>query len=151
MKINMLKLPGGVFAPADEIAEEAMNKFKSNVQYPVEVKRTRNPEFHGKVFSFFNFCFAHWDQSITYSEHMSESKQFDRFRKDLTILCGPEYYDQFVRLNGDTRIEAKSLSYGSMKQDEFELFYNALINAAMKHIFHKLNDQQLYHKLAGFF
>ena len=59
-----------------------------------------------------------------------------------------EVYEVEIKLK---RNEAKSLSYGSMKQEEFEHFYNSVINAAMKHVFKGSNDEVLYNKLLGFF
>ena len=75
--------------------------------------------------------------------------QFDRFRKDLTILAG--FYHSTTRLNGDTRIEAESLSFATMEQDRFEQVYKALIQAAMKHIFGRDDDSAIYNRLVRFF
>jgi len=80
---------------------------------------------------------------------MDEATQFDRFRKDLTILAG--FYEQTVRLNGEVRTEAKSLSYASMEPDEFERCYNAMINAAIKHVFGRTTDQNVLNQLYAFF
>jgi len=79
---------------------------------------------------------------------LNESKQFDVFRQNLTVLAG--YYDQLYTIKGEVRIEAKSLSYGSMSQDEFEDCYSALISAAIKHIF-QTTDESTYNQLLSFF
>ena len=130
MKIQVIKLAGGILAPSADMDAEALSKLQTNGQYEISVKRTRNPKFHKKVFSFFNFAFHYW---ACQREFMDEAGQFDTFRKQLTILAG--YYDEYVGINGDVRIEAKSLAYGSMTQQEFESCYHALIGAAMKYIF----------------
>lgn len=80
---------------------------------------------------------------------MDESSQFDRFRKDLTILAG--FYEQTVRLNGEVRTEAKSLAYGNMEQEEFERCYSSLINAAIKHVFAGTKDTNILNQLYSFF
>ena len=147
MIVNMLKCRGGTLIPSSDLDVDKMSRLKSGDIYPVTFKLSRNPRFHGKVFAFFNFCFDHWDGSQVL-EHGSQQAQFDRFRKDLTILAG--YYEQSVRLNGDIRTEAKSLSFGGMEQEEFEQCYIALTNAACKHIFHT-TDEATYNKLIGFF
>ncbi len=59
MKINMEKRQGGTLTPWDDYALEELAKFKTNEVYEVEIKRVRNPSFHRKVFSFFQFCFWH--------------------------------------------------------------------------------------------
>ena len=66
----------------------------------------------------------------------------------MTILAG--YHNKFYGINGSVRIEAKSLSYGSMGEEEFAQCYNALIQVAMQQIF-KGDDEEIYDKLAGFF
>lgn len=80
---------------------------------------------------------------------MDEASQLDRFRKDLTILAG--FYEQTVRLNGEIRTEAKSLAYGNMEPDEFERCYNAMINAAIKHLFNGTKDRNTLNQLQSFF
>lgn len=145
MKLEFIKQAGGVLAPADDYTADKMTKFKTGEQYPVEIKRSRNPHFHRKVFAFFNFCFEHWAGG---HEFKDESLQFDQFRKELIILAG--FYDAYYSINSEPRLEAKSLSFGSMDQDEFEGCYNALIQAAMSKIF-KTADEQTLNRLMGFF
>lgn len=145
MKVNMEKRDGGFLSPFDDFAQDKINKLKTGCIYEVEFKYCRNPSFHGKVFSFLGFCFHFWKGN---NEFMDEAAQFDVFRKNLTVLAG--YYDSFYKIDGSVRIEAKSLSYGSMTQEDFERFYNAAIQAAMKHVF-KTNDESIYNQLMSYF
>ena len=144
----MVKQAGGVFIPASDIEAEKMTRFKTGLTFPVDIKQSRNQKFHGKVFSFFTYCFDYW-QEKNRLEFADESKQFDYFRKELTKIAG--FYNQVFDLRGNFTIEAKSLAFGSMGQDEFESCYKALIDAAMVEIFKDMNDQDYYNKLAGFF
>jgi hypothetical protein len=145
VKIDFIKQPGGTLTPASDMELEKMGRFKTGGQYEVEIKMVRNPLFHRKVFAFFQFCFHHWKCD---REFLSETKQFDVFRSHLTVLAG--YYDEFYGIKGDVRIEAKSLSFSSMSQEDFEECYNALIQAAMKHIFIE-SDENTYNQLLSFF
>lgn len=145
MKINVTKLAGGMLAPFSDLDAERLSKFKTGEAYPIEIKKSRNPDFHGKVFAFFNFCFWHWKSD---REFMDEAGQFDVFRRHMTVLAG--YYDTFYNLNGDVRVEAKSISYASMGQQEFEELYNALIRVAVQKIFLGC-DESIENKLMGFF
>ena len=145
MKFEMLKMPGGLFAPVSDTDAESLERFKTGEQYQIEIKLTRHPEFHRKTFAFFNFCFAHWKSD---REFLDERGQFEIFRKDLTVRAG--FYKDFYNLKGEIRIEADSLSYASMKPDVFEQHYNALINAALKHIFIDA-DQNTEAQLMSFF
>jgi len=145
VKINFIKAAGGSLIPNDDFDAEKMVKFKTGEVYEVDIKLSRNPAFHRKVFAFFNFCFAHWKGN---NEFQCEQKQFDVFRANLTVLAG--YYDSFYSIKGEPRIEAKSISYSSMKQEDFEMLYSALIQAALKNIF-KTADNNTYNQLIGFF
>ena len=190
MKLEFIKLAGGVLSPADDAVSIKMEKFKTNEVYPVEIKQARNPDFHSKMFVFFHFCFDHWT-AINKYQFMDEKRQFDIFRKNLVVLAGfyDEYYtitsgkkqskkkkaqqlisnfiEKFGLSNSDiltelmdiinvfiedteVRIEAKSLSFGSMDEEEFEDCYKACVNAAMKNIF-KGCDSSVEQKLLSFF
>lgn len=144
MKIQIIKQPGGALIPASDLEAEKLAKFKTGEQYEIEIKLARNPAFHRKVFAFFNFCFEHWQGN----DVQCEAKQFDVFRSQLTCLAG--YYDEYHKIGGGVRVEAKSLAFSSMSQEEFEKFYSAAINAAMKHIFRSA-DQSVYDRLYSFF
>lgn len=145
MKINVIKHPGGTLTPANDMESDKLVKFKTGQMYEVDMKLTRNPAFHGKVFAFFNFCFKYWASD---KGHMEESGQLDAFRKELTVLAG--YYDTYYNIDGDVRLVAKSLSYASMDPETFEACYKALISAAMVNIF-KGADDRIYDQLVGFF
>lgn len=135
--------------PTEERDLPALQKFRNGELYEVEVKLTRNPAFHRKVFAFFNFCFEHWAADKTEWKYFDERKQFDTFRKNLTVLAG--YKDVTYTIDGRMRVEAQSLSYGNMDQDEFEQCYSALINAALKHVFGNTTDENVINRLYAFF
>lgn len=144
-----MKHPGGVFSPAHDIDLERLQRFKNGEMYTAEIKLTRNPQFHRKVMAFFDFCFQHWNAEKSGLGNADERTQFNRFHKDLTILAG--YYDTVVNIRGEVRAEAKSIAYANMQQDEFEELYNALIKAAIKHVFGRARDQNILNQLQSFF
>lgn len=150
MKLEMIKAHGGCLMPgSDEIADK-LTKFKSGEMYEIEIKRTRNPAFLRKAFAFFNFCFDNWAaDKVEQLENMDESGQKQVFRKWLTCKAG--YYDSYFNPEGGIRIEAKSLSFGNMTQEEFEACYSALINAAIKLVFKNTTDEVILNRLQGFF
>ena len=129
----MIKEAGGVFRPVDDLEYEKTTKFKTGEQYGVDIPNSRNPKFHRKVFAFFNFCFEYWSGENTDHKYKDLSAQKDIFRQELTVLAG--YRDVVYTLKGEPRVRAKSLSFGSMPQEEFEQCYSALINAAMANVF----------------
>jgi hypothetical protein len=149
MKIKVVKFAGGVTSPASDIDAEKMSKLKTGEQYEIEIKQTRNPQFHRKVFAFLGFCFQHWSADHTECQFMDESAQFDTFREHITVLAG--YYETTYNLKGDVRIRARSLSFGNMSQEEFEQFYSAAIRVAVKHIFNGTTDEKILNQLQSFF
>lgn len=149
MKVQITKLAGGVLAPLDDKQAEVLQKLKTGEQYEIEIKQQRNPQFHRKVFAFFNFCFQHWSAEHTEWQFQDEAAQFDTFRKNLTVVAG--YFTKTYTLDGGVRIEPKSLAYANMDQSEFEQVYSALINAALGKVFKDCKDQQIYDRLYSFF
>ena len=145
MKITVLKQAGGVLFPASALEAEKLVKIKTGSLLELELKQPRNHQFHKKVFAFFNFCFEYWSCE---NDLLSHQKQFDVFRAQITVMAG--YYDTYHKIGGGVRVEAKSISYASMTQDEFENFYIALTNTAMKHLFQGADDIT-YTELIAFF
>jgi len=151
MKVNFIKMPGGILSPANDIESNRLNRLKNGIVYEVELKggERRNRGFHGKVFMFFTFCFNHWAAENTDFKYQCESAQFDSFRKYITISAG--FFDWVVDLDGTPRMKAQSLSFDSMDQEYFEQCYSALINAAIAQVFNNTNDEQILNKLQSFF
>ena len=118
--------------PGDKPTEEYVSKLKYGEQIHGDYKKRRNVKFHRKGMALLNFLFEHWEPGEISSKHGTPEKNFERFRKDLTILAG--FYKQTIRLNGEIRTEAKSISFSSMDQAEFEKWYSAIINVGLKHI-----------------
>jgi hypothetical protein len=145
VKITFTKQLGGALIPASEVEAGRMDRFKSGEIYEIDIKLTRNPSFHGKVFEFFTFCFNYWRSD---REFMDDPAQFDVFRKHMTVLAG--YYDEFYTIDGTVRVEAKSISYANMDQADFEALYSALINVALAKIFVGA-DENIEAQLLSFF
>ena len=150
MKLNFIKSQGGALSPASDLVIDKMTKFKNGEIYEIDIKLSRNSAFHGKVFAFFAFCFEYWSASKTQWEHMDEASQGESFRKQLTIQAG--FFNTTYLLDGSGfTIEAKSLRFSNMSQEEFEACYSALINAAIKTVFAGTNDEKILNRLQGFF
>lgn len=149
MQIDLVKHPGGVFSPVNDSDLERLHRFKNGETYTADIKLTRNPRFHRKVMAFFGFCFSHWCADRAGLGSADETTQFNRFRKDLTILAG--FYDTVTNIRGEVRAEAKSLAFANMDDEEFERCYSALVNAAIKHVFAGTKDPQILNQLQSYF
>jgi hypothetical protein len=49
------------------------------------------------------------------------------------ILAG--FYEQTFTLKGELKLEAKSIKFAKMEQDEFEDLYSKTINVLLEHVF----------------
>ena len=143
MKINCHKIPQG-FIPATDREADQIKKIPNGAIIELEYKTKRNYEFHKKVFAFFNFCFDFW---VNENEFLDEYTSFDMFRKNLLVVAG--YKQVYYKIDGSLRVEAKSLAYDKMNQEEFEQCYHALIQAAMNTLF--TGHDEYYDRLVSFF
>lgn len=147
MKINFLKLEGGYFLPASSHEVERFKRFKNNEIYEVELKQSRNTDFHRKVFKFLDHCFNYWNASNAFP-FFDEQAQREAFREMMTKTAG--YYDEVYSFDGKLELKAKSWSYAKMSQEEFESLYHALIQVAITKIF-QTGDKEILGKLYQFF
>ena len=140
MEAFFIKTPSNHFMPATAHDQELLKKIK--VGQPVKLKytRVRNYQFHKKYFALLNLAFDYWEPGGAMIGTGIE-KNFERFRKDCIILAG--FYEQHVRLNGDVRTEAKSISFHSMSEDEFEELYTKTIDVIIKHVLNNYTDEML--------
>lgn len=128
-------MPDGLLRPTDDESIEALSKVKLGQVLHGEFTRMRNYKFHKKWFSLVQYGFDHWcpaELSDPKWAGVTPEKSFDRFRKDITIMAG--YYDATYRLDGSVRIEAKSISFGSMSPEDFEALYSSTIDVILKHV-----------------
>ena len=64
-------------------------------------------------------------------ENQERYSNSDRLRKDLIIEAG--FYDEWTDLQGVVQREAKSISFGSMKEDEFQDLYSRVIDVIVQY------------------
>lgn len=135
------KLGNGHLAPNDEHAFNYLKKIRAGDVVTCEIRRPRNIKFFRKWWALAHIAYDWWEpvELETKWENIKPQKDFDRFRKDLTILAG--HFDCFYRIDGSYKIEAKSLSFASMSEDEFEALYSKTIDVILEHIASKDMDE----------
>lgn len=124
--LTLQKTPSGVLIPVDQPTIEEVSKIKLGHGFIGEYKRARNLKFHRKVMALFKFAFDMWDAPELEYKGSPVNKTFNGFRKDLTILAG--HYEARTNLKGDVRLEAKSLSFANMGDDQFQEVFKDLLN-----------------------
>lgn len=63
---------------------------------------------------------------------MPVQKNFERFRKDVTIQAG--FYTQTFDLDGKMTLEAESISFANMDDAKFERVYSAVLNVLLEKV-----------------
>ena len=125
MNCFFTKTLSGALAPADSETAAFLARLKLGQGLRAEVKRARNILFHRRMFALLNFAFDLWDCPALEYQGQLVAKNFDRFRKDITILAG--FFDTVTNLRGEVRLEAKSLAFHNMGEEEFERVYKAVL------------------------
>ena len=146
MDIFLIKTPSGLM-PAYDSDRELLKKIKVGRAVRVKLTQVRNYEFHKKYFALLNLAYDYWEppqgkaSKLTKIININPEKNFERFRSDIAILAG--YYTATYRLNGDVRLRAKSISFGSMSEDEFEELYTKTIDVIVKHVLKGYSGDEL--------
>jgi len=132
MKGYFRKIPGGSLVPDDEETAEEINRIKIGRVIHVDFKEPRNYKFHKKYFALLAIGFDVWEPPVIEYKGLPSQKNFDRFRKDVT--CSAGYYDVVTNLKGEVRLEAKSISFAKMSEEEFEKLYSATVNVLLQKV-----------------
>lgn len=135
MKVTVIKSPSGALIPASEEAADLLRKIKSGTALSIEVKQIRNYEFHKKLFSLLQLCYEKFCDNVAPAEYKGQAATpcFETWREQFIILAG--HYNVTFGIQGKVRLKAKSLSFAKCSQDDFEIIYSSLIDAALKHVY----------------
>ena len=127
------RVPGGL-APESEAEAEKLRRIKNGASVRVKVAQEINPKFRRKWWALAQYAFEIWSDTMPEQQYRGQEVQpnFERFRKDLTILAG--HFHPIWNIKGEMRVEADSLSFGSMDEETFERLYSATINAILTKI-----------------
>jgi hypothetical protein len=123
-EVILEKMHGGLLRPATDADAEVIGKLKLGEGIRVKFSRVRNYRFHRKLFALMHVAFDAWEPAA--------GKNFERFRKDLTILAG--YYEVVTRLDGSSILEPKSWSFSNMDETEFEGLYSKIADVILQKV-----------------
>lgn len=100
----------------------------------VEFVFPRNPRFHRRFFALLQVGFDAWEPNRKRKSYkgIAMEKNFDQFRKDITILAG--YSTQTFDLRGRMILDAKSISFSSMDDIQFEALYQSVITVLLREV-----------------
>lgn len=128
MELYLVKQLDNTFKVAYESDYEKLKKIKPLAMVKCEITQPRNIGFHRKFFALIKMVYQN-------QEHYNNS---DDLREDLIVSAG--FYETRVNFYGEEKQKAKSISFASMNQEEFDELYNRVLDEIVKH-FHF--DKQL--------
>jgi hypothetical protein len=117
-------------------------------------KKIRNWKYHKKFFALLNFAYETWDPERQHKTYKGRpvSKNFERFRKDVTIQAG--FYEQTFDLDGNMQLEALSISFAKMDDMKFEQVYSAVATVILEKVLLNYKDRAeldgVMDEMAGF-
>jgi hypothetical protein len=116
---------GDALVPAGERGRIKIGRLGDGEIVLAVLRRPRNIGFHRKAMALFRLAFDQWNPQEKSIEGMPAKKSFDVFRRELVIQAG--YYDVVLGFDGEPRLEAKSLRFDRMEEDEFNEVYEAVV------------------------
>lgn len=139
MELYLLK-QNDQLIPLDDVAREELDNIPDG-EVKVEISRPRNIKFHRKFFSLLKVAFDNWNAPVVQHKGQDISPSFEEFRKNITIMCG--WYTMDVDIKGTLRARAKSISFGSMDEIEFQALYNKALDVIISHVLPNWTKEEL--------
>jgi hypothetical protein len=140
MKLTFLKSQYGLIPETPE-SIEWFEKLKLGQGVSGEFKKVRNYHFHKKMFALLNLGFEYWEPGEIDTKWGKPEKNFDVFRKNVTILAG--YGEPVFNIDGTFKMEAKSISFASMDEEEFQELYQKVLTVLMNKILTNMSEDEI--------
>lgn len=121
---------GTALVPATDQEAEQIEALRSlGGVLKVKVTQDRTNRFHRKAMALFRYLFQLWEPADMADHGVPVQKDFESFRKNLTIRAG--FYRQVFDLKGGFVLEAESLNWRSMDNTRFNEVYGRIIDVAL--------------------
>ena len=143
MKLNLLNTPHGLVPLTDEDYDEK-RKLQIGTIYSAEIRIPRNYKFHKKFFALLNAAWAYLPERT-----QNGFRSIDGFRQYLTVAAG--YYTTYYSPKQKEFVEIpKSISFGSMSEDEFQELYEGIYRVIFRIIGKYVSEEEFNRNLANF-
>ena len=120
----------GQIFPSTEKDSEYFAKKKYGTVLKAKISEMRNGRFFRKWWCLAKFAFDHWEFNDYEWKGQKIQPNFERFRKDLVILAG--HADPVWNIKSELRMEARSISWARMSEEEFEDLYSKTITVILQ-------------------
>lgn len=97
----------------------------------VEYKRPRNVQFHRKFMALVNLVYDNQERYTNREALLTELK----------LQVG--HYQEHVTLGGKLIYQPKSISFASMDDDEFSIFYAKVVDVVLRHFLTGMSEDEL--------
>lgn len=126
MKIWLKRTLSGL-APADNESERVLKKYKIGDTVRADIIKPRNVMHHRKYWALLNMVFDNLPEHL--EPHI---KNVDELHYEIKLQTG--HREIHNTLGGQEIWKAKSISFSSMDQNEFEDYYNSALDVVCKYI-----------------
>ena len=133
MIVYLRKTLSGLVPDREEDAE-ALKRFKLGAVVKADITNPRNVAFFRKWFALVKVAFGLWEETGIRATYKGQEilPNFNKFRKDVTILAG--FCHPVLNVNGELRMEADSIAFGSMSEETFEKLYAATLTTIVHRV-----------------
>ncbi len=125
----------GTLRPVDDKGREYVGKLRHGQQVEIEIKRARNPRQFRLYWGLVGLIFPQQSRYTT-QEQLSNA-----------LKCSVGWCDEITLRDGRIMAVPKSMSFSNMKQDEFEPFFDRVIEVVISKIIPGLKDDDLRREL----
>ena len=131
--IYLRKTMGGFLPDTDE-DQEKCRRFKMGDVCKAEIVNPRNYKFLRKWFALLKVGYELWEETCPRHKHKGQDvlPNFERFRRDVTVLAGCA--TAVVNVRGELRLEPESVSFANMTDERFEELYSGTINVLLNKV-----------------
>ena len=139
MEVILQKLPSGALAPTGEEEAEKLKRLKIGAGVRCEVVQIRNYRFFKKYWALVKYLFGLWEEWLPRERYRGQEVRANlkKFQEGLTILTGR--YTPVSDVLGRTTLQAHSISFAKMEEDEFQQLYSDTIQVALGRVLSGLN------------
>lgn len=124
-----------ILVPGTDEAAVWLSKKKQGATIIGEFHEMRNGAFFRKWWSLIQYAFDQWADTCEPEQYkgMPIQADFERFRKDVTILAG--FRAPVWNIRGELRVEAESLKWAKMTEERFGQLFEATLRALTSEVF----------------
>jgi len=131
-----IRTVAGIQAVTDE-GKEVFRKWKLGDVLLIDIRKPRNSNHHRKFFALLNITF----------ENQNRFPSLEALRTAVIIDAG--WFNVIELLDGNKHLKPKSISFASMKQNEFDQLYSDVINSCLK-LLSGTTSEDLEREIAAF-